>query len=103
VVNLQRADEEDAVVSRLGGDEFVILLPCARDRFTPGLVAQRILWHMGKPVRAGEHELFVTASIGIATFPDDGDSGDVLLRNADAAMYHAKQLGKAGISTTPRR
>jgi diguanylate cyclase (GGDEF)-like protein len=96
VVNLQRADEEDAVVSRLGGDEFVILLPCARDRFTPGLVAQRILWHMGKPVRAGEHELFVTASIGIATFPDDGDSGDVLLRNADAAMYHAKQLGKAG-------
>jgi diguanylate cyclase (GGDEF)-like protein len=96
VVTLQRADDEDAVVSRLGGDEFVIMLPCARDRFTPGLVAQRILWHMSRPMRAGEHELFVTASIGIATFPDDGESGDVLLRNADAAMYHAKQLGKAG-------
>ena len=96
VVSLQRADDEDAVVSRLGGDEFVILLPCARDRFTPGLVAQRVLWHMSRPMRAGEHELFVTASIGIATFPDDGESGEVLLRNADAAMYHAKQLGKAG-------
>jgi diguanylate cyclase (GGDEF)-like protein len=43
VVSLQRADEEDAVVSRLGGDEFVILLPSTRDRFTPGVVAQRIL------------------------------------------------------------
>ena len=69
---------------------------CARDRFAPGVVAQRILRHMSQPVRAGEHELFVTASIGIATYPDDGESGELLLRNADAAMYHAKQLGKAG-------
>jgi diguanylate cyclase (GGDEF)-like protein len=96
VVSLQRADEEDAVVSRLGGDEFVILLPSTRDRFTPGVVAQRILWYLSQPMRAAEHELFVTASIGIATFPEDGESGEMLLRNADAAMYHAKQLGKAG-------
>ena len=96
VVSMQRASEEDAVVSRLGGDEFVILLPSTRDRFTPGVVAQRILWYLSQPMRAGEHELFVTASIGIATYPDDGTSGEILLRNADAAMYHAKQLGKAG-------
>jgi diguanylate cyclase (GGDEF)-like protein len=96
VVSLQRANEDDAVVSRLGGDEFVILLPSTRDRFTPGVVAQRILWYLSQPMRVAQHELFVTASIGIATYPDDGNSGELLLRNADAAMYHAKQLGKAG-------
>jgi predicted signal transduction protein with EAL and GGDEF domain len=85
----------DSVLSRLGGDEFIVLLPDTRDRFAAGTVARRILTHLEQPIRVDHHEVFVTASIGIATFPEDGVSADVLIRNADTAMYHAKQQGKA--------
>jgi len=85
----------DSVLSRLGGDEFIVLLPDTRDRFAAGTVARRILNHLEQPIRADNHEVFVTASIGIATYPEDGLSGEVLVRNADTAMYHAKQEGKA--------
>jgi predicted signal transduction protein with EAL and GGDEF domain len=85
----------DAVLARLGGDEFIVLLPDTRDRFSAGTVARRILSHLEQPIRAEGHEVFVTASIGIATYPDDGLSSDILIRNADTAMYHAKQEGKA--------
>jgi predicted signal transduction protein with EAL and GGDEF domain len=85
----------DSVLSRLGGDEFVILLPEIKDRFAAGAVAHRILKRLETPFRAKDNEVFVTASIGIATYPEDGQSADVLIRNADTAMYHAKQQGKA--------
>jgi predicted signal transduction protein with EAL and GGDEF domain len=85
----------DSVLSRLGGDEFIVLLPDTRDRFAAGTVARRVLTHLEQPIRADNHEVFVTASIGIATFPEDGLSAEVLIRNADTAMYHAKQQGKA--------
>jgi predicted signal transduction protein with EAL and GGDEF domain len=85
----------DSVLSRLGGDEFIILLPDTRDRFAAGAVARRILKHLEQPIRVEGHEVFVTASIGIATYPEDGLSSDILIRNADTAMYHAKQQGKA--------
>jgi predicted signal transduction protein with EAL and GGDEF domain len=88
-------DVPDSVLSRLGGDEFVILLLNTMDRYAPGVVAKRILDQLNKPVRIDEREVFVTASIGIATFPEDGGSGEILMRNADTAMYHAKQKGKA--------
>ena len=85
----------DSVISRLGGDEFIVLLPDTRDRFAAGSVARRILNHLETPIRVEGHEVFVTASIGIATYPDDGLSSEILIRNADTAMYHAKQEGKA--------
>jgi predicted signal transduction protein with EAL and GGDEF domain len=85
----------DSVLSRLGGDEFVILLPEIKDRFAAGSVAHRILKRLEQPFRAGGNDAFITASIGIATYPADGQSADVLIRNADTAMYHAKQQGKA--------
>jgi predicted signal transduction protein with EAL and GGDEF domain len=85
----------DSVLSRLGGDEFIVLLPDTRDRFAAGTVARRILAHLEQPLRIDSHEVFVTASIGIATYPEDGLSTEVLIRNADTAMYHAKQQGKA--------
>jgi predicted signal transduction protein with EAL and GGDEF domain len=85
----------DSVLSRLGGDEFVILLPDTRDRFAAGTVARRILKHLEHPIRVDGHEVFVSASIGIATFPEDGVASEILVRNADTAMYHAKQQGKA--------
>jgi predicted signal transduction protein with EAL and GGDEF domain len=85
----------DSVVSRVGGDEFVILLPELRDRFAAGTVANRILERLDRPFSVGDTQVFVTASIGIATYPADGTTAEVLLRNADTAMYHAKQQGKA--------
>jgi predicted ATPase/predicted signal transduction protein with EAL and GGDEF domain len=85
----------DAVLSRLGGDEFIVLLPDTRDRFSAGSVAQRILTHFEQPISIDGHEVFVTASIGIATYPEDGLTSEILIRNADTAMYHAKQQGKA--------
>jgi predicted signal transduction protein with EAL and GGDEF domain len=85
----------ESVLSRLGGDEFIVLLPDTRDRFAAGNVARRILQHLEQPIRADGHEVFVTASIGIATFPSDGVTSEILIRNADTAMYHAKQQGKA--------
>jgi diguanylate cyclase len=85
----------DSVLSRLGGDEFVILLPEIKDRFAAGSVAHRILKRLERPFTAGSSEVFLTTSIGIATYPADGQTADVLIRNADTAMYHAKQQGKA--------
>jgi predicted signal transduction protein with EAL and GGDEF domain len=85
----------DSVLSRLGGDEFIILLPDTRDRFAAGAVAQRVLKHLEQPIRVEGHEVFVTASVGIATYPEDGLTSEILIRNADTAMYHAKQQGKA--------
>jgi diguanylate cyclase len=85
----------ESVLSRLGGDEFIVLLPDTRDRFAAGSVARRILEHLEQPINADGHEVFVTASIGIATFPGDGVTSEILIRNADTAMYHAKQQGKA--------
>jgi predicted signal transduction protein with EAL and GGDEF domain len=85
----------ESVISRLGGDEFIILLPDTRDRFAAGTVARRLLKHLEEPIVAHGHEVFVTASIGIATFPEDGLTSEILIRNADTAMYHAKQQGKA--------
>jgi predicted signal transduction protein with EAL and GGDEF domain/CheY-like chemotaxis protein len=85
----------DAVLSRLGGDEFIVLLPDTRDRFAAGTVARRILAHFEQAIAVDDHEVFVTASIGIATYPEDGLTTEILIRNADTAMYHAKQEGKA--------
>lgn len=84
----------ESVLSRLGGDEFVVLLPEIRDRFAAATVAQRILDRLGIPFNMGGTEVFLAASVGIATFPYDGQTAEILLRNADTAMYHAKQLGK---------
>ncbi|HMA10815.1 MAG TPA: diguanylate cyclase, partial [Steroidobacteraceae bacterium] len=89
------ASIHDSVVSRVGGDEFVILLPELRDRLAAGSVAHRILQQLERPFSLGGVQVFVTASIGIATYPVDGTSSEELLRNADTAMYHAKQQGKA--------
>ena len=85
----------ESVLSRLGGDEFVILLPEVKDRFAAGSVAHRILKRLEVPFEVEGKEVFITASIGIATYPADGQTAATLLRNADTAMYHAKQLGRA--------
>jgi EAL domain-containing protein (putative c-di-GMP-specific phosphodiesterase class I) len=73
----------------------VILLPELKDRFAAGSVAQRILKRLEQPFNIKDTDVFITTSIGIATFPEDGHTAEELVRNADTAMYHAKQQGKA--------
>ena len=78
-------------IARLGGDEFTILLGDIVDVHQVNLVAQRIVRALSDPIVVGDHELVLSASIGISVAPDDGDDTDALLRNASTAMHAAKQ------------
>jgi diguanylate cyclase (GGDEF)-like protein len=86
--------ESESAISRLGGDEFTILLPEVEDPRDLAKVARRILETLRRPFELGGEEVVVTASVGITAWPHDGDGVDALLRNADAAMYHAKDRGR---------
>jgi diguanylate cyclase (GGDEF)-like protein/PAS domain S-box-containing protein len=82
------------ITFRQGGDEFIIVLPGMNNPDQAGQTARRLLEAIGTPVRQdGGGELFVTASIGIAVFPEDGRDASTLLRNADTAMYTVKAAG----------
>ncbi len=84
-------------VARLGGDEFTVLLEGVRNVEEIDSVARKILAAMTKPLRAGGHELFVSASVGVTIYPLDDQDRDTLLKNADMAMYHAKQEGRNNV------
>ena len=85
------------IVARLSGDEFVILIEEAGSREQVVPVARKVLAAAVEPVDLGDgRRCGVSASVGIALFPEDGADSDALLRNADAAMYRAKQAGKNG-------
>ena len=81
-------------VSRLSGDEFAIVLARLTDADDAGLVATKILQRLGEPFHVDGMEVVVSASIGITLYPGDADSADVLMRNADVAMYNAKSRGR---------
>ena len=78
-------------IARLGGDEFLVLLSDLDDVSSVTVIANRILDAFSPSFVVGEQELFITPSIGITIFPNDGDDPQTLLRNADAAMYKAKE------------
>ena len=81
-------------LARLGGDEFTILIPDL-ERVEDALnVAHRVKEAMRRPFMIATHEIFVTASIGISLYPEDGEDCNSLLKYADTAMYHAKSCGK---------
>jgi diguanylate cyclase (GGDEF)-like protein len=82
-------------ICRIGGDEFVVVLPEIKRSEDAAAVAQKVLDQLSQPVIVEERELIVTPSLGIAVFPDDGRDAETLIRNSDAAMYHAKELGRA--------
>jgi len=86
-------DEDTA--ARLGGDEFIISLPDVADDGEAARVAGRILAELAKPFTIADHQLHADGSIGIALYPADGDTAETLMRNADTAMYHAKESGRA--------
>ncbi len=91
---LQACIREMDTISRQGGDEFVVLLSEFENPITPVEVAEKLLHEASSTLSVGIHELNVSASIGIAMYPEDGESADTLLKNADAAMYYAKGLGR---------
>lgn len=91
---LRDSVRDSDVVARLGGDEFVIMLGSMESSGAAAMIAEKLIRNIGDPFRIEGHDLYTTPSIGIAIFPNDGEGGDMLMKNADAAMYHAKAAGR---------
>jgi diguanylate cyclase (GGDEF)-like protein/PAS domain S-box-containing protein len=90
---MQECVRQTDTLARLGGDEFTIILQDINEEFDAVLVAEKLLHVFKAPIRLDQHELYLTPSIGIALFPDNGSSVDELIKFADTAMYRAKELG----------
>lgn len=84
--------------ARLSGDEFVVVMDEIEEKECAQKFAARILDSLKHPVEIAGEKLFISSSIGIAIYPEDGERKDMLLRNADIAMYRAKQAGRANFS-----
>ena len=94
VVTRQHAAKASNNLARFGGDEFVILLTDVKDPQGAANVAERLIYTLSDTFVLAGHEVVITTSIGISLYPTDGEDIDVLIREADRAMYHAKALGK---------
>lgn len=92
---LRAALRKGDTIARFGGDEFVLILPDLETIADAIKVVQKIVNSFCEPFIMETHQVVVTTSIGIAVYPDDGTDDDILLRNADIAMYQAKQAGRA--------
>jgi diguanylate cyclase (GGDEF)-like protein/PAS domain S-box-containing protein len=92
--NLRRGD----TLARLGGDEFTVLLSDLREKQDAAIIAEKFLECLHDSFCLDGHDMHVSASIGIASFPGDGETIDDLIRHADIAMYQVKELGKNGYS-----
>lgn len=86
---------EEDMAARLGGDEFILMLP-GNDADGAAQAAQKLLHAISRPYRNKQYDLVVTASIGIALYPEDGMDMETLIKNAETAMYRAKQEGRDG-------
>ena len=82
-------------VCRFSGDEFVLIVQDLTDAEDARLIAQKVLQAFSDPFRLLGHEIFVSTSVGISMYPTDSDDGEALLKNADTAMYRAKEAGRA--------
>jgi diguanylate cyclase (GGDEF)-like protein/PAS domain S-box-containing protein len=101
---LRAALRDTDKIARMGGDEFYVLIEDLKDGRHAASVAQKLLDAASRPVYIDQKECQLSVSIGIAIYPEDGTDGKALLKNADGAMYRAKELGKNGyqfISSTP--
>ena len=93
-LRLQAEVRSEDTVARHGGDEFIILLSTITQPQDAGLIAQKLLESLVLPFFIKGKELHISASIGIAIYPDDGHDMETLLKNSDIAMYHAKETGR---------
>ncbi len=93
-LRLSECVSESGTVGRLGGDEFAVVLPFPINKATPAEMSKRLINALAEPFMIGSAEIHVSASIGVARFPDDGDTRAELLRKADTAMYRAKETGR---------
>ena len=89
-------------VARIGGDEFIVLLPDIHEANEPEIVAAKIVASLSQPIRIGEAEIQVSASVGVSTCPDGGEDASSLLQSVDAAMYLAKAQGRNGFQVFHR-
>jgi len=92
---LKKCAREQDTVARLGGDEFVVVLTAVKDVADVAVAANRILSAMAREIEVQGHMLSVTSSLGISVFPDNGADPETLVKNADAAMYCAKENGNS--------
>ncbi|MCA1938206.1 MAG: EAL domain-containing protein [Dechloromonas sp.] len=91
---LNQSVRDTDTVARLGGDEFVVVIGRLQSADDLSIVAGKILRSLNQPFIMEGKEIFVTASVGAALYPRDGDHGEILLRNADVAMYRVKEHGR---------
>jgi diguanylate cyclase (GGDEF)-like protein len=94
---LQECVRVEDTVARLGGDEFLLLLQDIGNATAAAMAGRRVLQSLAEPFMIDRHELFVSVSVGITLFPHDGDDTETLIKNADMAMYRAKDEGKRGM------
>lgn len=94
VTRLKSCLRKRDILARLGGDEFICLLPKLNQKVEAEAVAERMLKELSRPFKLLEHEVYITASIGLCMYPLDGETIDTLITNADLAMYRAKKQGK---------
>lgn len=93
-VRLRQAVREEDTLARLGGDEFAVLIENVELAQSLSVVAQKLLACFKAPFEEGKHNFYLNASIGISIYPRDGETTAILLKNADAAMYKAKNSGR---------
>lgn len=86
--------DENDVLARMGGDEFTVLIPQIKSSDQAYKLAHSILEEIGRIFFINEHELYITASIGIAFYPEDGSESSVIMKHADSALYSAKESGR---------
>ncbi|MNR99531.1 Cyclic di-GMP phosphodiesterase Gmr [compost metagenome] len=91
---LQAAVRDTDTVSRMGGDEFVLILPERTDAGLSTGIVQRIMDGIAQPLTIEGHEFFISSSIGVAVYPNDGTTPEELIKHADIAMYRAKETGR---------
>jgi diguanylate cyclase (GGDEF)-like protein len=94
---LKRTLREIDTVARIGGDEFIIILSSVNDREDISRLSDKILKSLIIPFELREHELFITTSLGICVYPDDGHDTEDILKKADIAMYHSKAMGRNNV------
>jgi len=101
-VRLKEQLRDIDTVARLGGDEFIILLPGLQQASDATHLANKLLGCFNAPFQAGEHEFFISASIGSSLYPKDGNDVATLVKNADAAMYRSKAKGRNRVESYTR-